>query len=246
MLATLAVQLSREERAQIKRLLLERHTDWSGVHRTLRAAGHTASQSTLERFFNGRSNSARTLRLVALALSTTAEALLSHARHLAATDKPPRGRKPAVARFRDPEAYRVAYQLWVEMTTRKIGLPINLHHDLASEIYDSWYSFFREARSLLKAVPLHRNPNCCAMRQLVRLSHAVLNDGLRPHLEQWQGKFRHWQKGGGDGAQGPGLTPQQAQALFPEWPQLSGDLLAANRKLIGYLGELEALLGYPR
>lgn len=240
------VQLSRAERAHLKRLLLERHTDWAGVHAALKQAdGRVISQSALERFFNGRSSSPRTLRHVALLLSTTTEALLTQARRLAQPDKTPR-RGRSKTRLRDPEAYRVAYQLWVEMTTRKVGLPIDPAHDLVGEIYDSWYAFFREARALIKAIPLHGDPGCRHMRQLVRVSHAVLNEGLRPHLEKWQGRFRHWQKNGGDAARGPGLSPQEVQTLFPEWPQLSADLLAANRKLIGYLASLEELLDYPR
>lgn len=240
------MQLNRAQRDRIKAHLLERHTDWAGVHAALKQAGGRAiSQSTLERFFNGRSNSARTLRHVALLLSTTSEALLASTRSVADSSRGGSLRKEN-QRFRDPEAYRIAYQLWVEMTTRKVGLPIDLANDLVGEIYDSWYAFFREARALIKCIPLHRDPACPHLRQLVRTSHAVLNDGLRPHLENWQGKFRHWQKHGGDAAQGPGLSPQQAQMLFPQWAQLSADLLASNRKLIGYLSSLEDLIGYPR
>lgn len=238
------VQLSPAELARLKHTLLERHTDWSGVHAALKADSRTLSQSTLERFFNGRSRSPRTLRHIALLLNTTTEALLAHVRQSFATDQTTNARN-FTPHLRNPEAFRVAYQIWVEMNTRKVGLPIDLSHDLVSEIYDSWYAFFREARCLIKLIPLHRSPTCPVMRRLVQVSHALLNDGMRPHLERWQGKFRHWQKLGGDHAQSPGLMPQQAQMLFPEWAQLSTDLLSSNRKLIGYLGVLEELLGYP-
>ena len=36
---------------------------------------------------------------------------------------------------------QVAYKLWVELNTRKLGLPIDENNDVISEIYDSWYSF---------------------------------------------------------------------------------------------------------
>lgn len=229
---------TREERTRIKQMLLDRYTDWAGVHAALAGSGHALSQSTLERFFNGRSDSARTLRLIASLLGTTPSALLLQVEPSAAS--------PAKAtRLADSEAYRVAYQLWVEMTTRKIGLPIDLSHDLVAEVYDSWYAFFKTARELIKAIPLHKNPQCAQMRQLVALSQAVLNKGLRPHLERWQGRFRHWSALGGDRAQSPGRTPQEAQALFPEWAQLREDLLAANRRLVGYLTSLELMLGKP-
>ncbi len=232
---------TRETRARIKQLLLDRHTDWAGVHAALKNDGHSLSQSSLERYFNGRSSSARTLRVVATLLSTTPEALLMQTRFERATGKS----AAASAQLADPEAYRVAYQLWVEMTTRKVGLPIDLSHDLAIEIYDSWYAFFKAARELTKAIPLHNNPQCAQLRELVRLSHAVLNEGLRPHLERWQGKFRHWMTNGGDRAQSPGLAPQYAQTLFPEWAPLREDLLAANRRLVGYLASLDLMLGHP-
>src|SRR5689334_17490848 len=37
---------------------------------------------------------------------------------------------------------QVAYAVWVELSTRKIGLPIDVEHDVIVEIYDSWYTFF--------------------------------------------------------------------------------------------------------
>ena len=37
---------------------------------------------------------------------------------------------------------QIAYSIWVELSTRKIGLPIDLDHDVISDVYDSWYNFF--------------------------------------------------------------------------------------------------------
>lgn len=31
---------------------------------------------------------------------------------------------------------KVAYRIWVELSTRKIGLPIDFEHDVISEVYD--------------------------------------------------------------------------------------------------------------
>lgn len=228
-------------RDAIKRLVFERHTDWAGIDAALNRHRLVLSRSSLERFFNGNSNSGRTLRIVATLLGTTPDALAVHARTQPLAIIP---RSAHGAKF-GAEAFRVAYGLWVEMTTRKIGLPIDLERDLVLEVYDSWYAFFKSARDLAKAIPLHEDPTSPDLRQLVALSHAILNQGLRPHLERWQAKFRHWQRNGGDRSQASGLAPQEAQMLFPEWDALCEDLLASNRRLVGHLASLEAMLGYP-
>lgn len=68
---------------------------------------------------------------------------------------------------------------------------------------------------------------------------------MRPHLEQWQARFRVWQADGGNRALAPGLAPQEAQCHFPEWAALSRDLLAANQRLGGYLASLESMITKP-
>jgi hypothetical protein len=37
---------------------------------------------------------------------------------------------------------QIAYQLWVELNTRKIGLKIDKENDVITELYNSWYEFF--------------------------------------------------------------------------------------------------------
>lgn len=232
---------SRPSCAAIKGLVFERHTDWAGIEAALNRHRLVLSRSSLERFFNGKSRSGRTLRIVATLLGTTPDALAAQAR----TPSPRTITDPSRTKGLGAEAYRVAYGLWVEMTTRKIGLSIDLERDLVLEVYDSWYAFFKSARELAKAIPLHEDPSSRELRQLVALSHAILNHGLRPHLERWQARFRHWHRNGGDRSQASGLSPQEAQTLFTEWDALRDDLLASNRRLVGYLASLEALLGYP-
>lgn len=111
------------------------------------------------------------------------------------------------------------------LTTRKFGLPIDPSQDLTSECYDSWHAFFKEARELIKAIPLQKNPRSVELRQLVCLSQAVLNNGLRPHLQRWQARFRSWNAETRD-ADDRFLAPQEAQRHFPEWTELCDDLLA--------------------
>ena len=47
----------------------------------------------------------------------------------------------------------IAYKIWVELSTRKIGLPIDLNEDVISEVYDSWHNFFSITRELIKDIP---------------------------------------------------------------------------------------------
>ena len=44
---------------------------------------------------------------------------------------------------------QIAYKLWVELSTRKIGLSIDLDNDVIAEVYDSWYEFFKMTRELV-------------------------------------------------------------------------------------------------
>lgn len=230
------------DRHRLKTLVFDRYDDWSGVLGAVQERRLAISRTALERFFNGGSDSRRTLRCVAALLHTTPDTLLNHTR-----PANPLAIATWVSRpLSDPEAFRIAYQLWVEMTTRKLGLPIDLRHDLVADLYDSWYAFFKLARELIKAIPLHRNPASREVRQLVELSRAVLNEGMRPHLEQWQARFRTWLAAGGNRALAPGLAPQEMQSQFPEWSALSRDLLAANQRLGGYLASLETMIDRPR
>lgn len=239
------MQLSIQARLRLKDLVLARYRDWAGVHTALKPRGLTISQSSLDRFFSGHSKSEKTFRTLSIALGTTPEALAHQIRFSQSFEAITSGNGAAQKLLRDPEAFRVAFQLWVEMTTRKLGVPIDPAQDVIAEIYDSWYAFFKSGRELTKTIPLHKNPRSPELRRLVQLSHAVLNDGLRPHLQRWQAKFRKWINSGGDRAQSAGLSPQEAQQLFPEWKALRDDLLATNQRLISYVASLETMVGRP-
>ena len=44
----------------------------------------------------------------------------------------------------------IAYKLWVELSTRKIGLMFDKEHDVITEVYNSWYEFFKIAREKIR------------------------------------------------------------------------------------------------
>ncbi len=135
---------------------------------------------------------------------------------------------------------QIAYKIWVELSTRKIGLPIDLENDVISEVYDSWYSFFGVTRELVKEVPVS-----CFRRSdtdtIIRLSIEVLNKGVRPHLTTWQAKFRRWYERECKNDANKQLSPQEIQKKFPQYDELSADIKSVNQNLISYRDKLRQI-----
>ncbi len=134
---------------------------------------------------------------------------------------------------------QIAYSIWVELSTRKIGLPIDLDHDVLSEVYDSWYNFFGVTRELVKTIPVSK-VRSDSTGKIIKLSIEVLNEGLRPHLTQWQARYRRWYEHKiKDNFE---MSPQDIQKDFPEYDALSRDLLAVNNQLIKYREKMNELV----
>ncbi len=126
------------------------------------------------------------------------------------------------------KSQEIAYKLWVELSTRKIGIEFEPDNDVISDIYDSWYKFFSVARELLKELPPEQIEGS---KQLIELTEEVLNIGLRPHLTKWQAKYRLWRESNvNDGTD----TPQAFQKKYPEYSELEKDLVQANKQLMEY------------
>lgn len=123
----------------------------------------------------------------------------------------------------------IAYKLWVELNTRKIGLEFERDYDVIVEVYNSWYSFFGIARELLKEMPCEKLKHS---ENLVILTIQVLNIGLRPHLTQWQAKFRKWYDI--ECENNKMLSPQEIQKKYPEYDLLLTDLIKTNENMIYY------------
>ena len=122
----------------------------------------------------------------------------------------------------------IAYKIWVELSTRKIGLPYDKKNDVIKEVYDSWYKFFEITRKLLKEIPVNR---ILYAGDLIELTDKVLNVGLRPHLTRWQAKYRKWYEKESEENSG---SPQEIQKGYPEYEELLKDLLETNEKMIEY------------
>jgi len=140
---------------------------------------------------------------------------------------------------------QVAYAIWVELSTRKIGLPIDFEDDVVAEIYDSWFEFFSVTRELVKGVPVGQVRRK-STQAIIKLSIEVLNEGLRPHLTKWQARFRRWYdrqlKKYDDGEAGEILYPQQIQADFPQYVELKTDMERVNQALMRYRAKMRELV----
>lgn len=140
---------------------------------------------------------------------------------------------------------QVAYAIWVELSTRKIGSPIEFDDDVISEVYDSWYGFFSVTRELVKGIPAQKVSRD-STQKIIELSIEVLNKGLRPHLTKWQARFRHWydrelrKYDEGDGEEV--LDPQMIQARFPQYEELKVDMQRVNSSLIKYRKKMRGLI----
>jgi len=140
---------------------------------------------------------------------------------------------------------QVAYAIWVELSTRKIGLEIDFENDVISEIYDSWFGFFTVTRDLVKGIPAQKVRRD-STQKIIRLSIEVLNTGLRPHLTKWQARFRHWydrelrkyDEGNGEEV----LDPQLIQERFPKYDELKADMERVNKSLIKYRQQMYRLV----
>lgn len=135
----------------------------------------------------------------------------------------------------------VAYKIWVELSTRKIGLPIDFDDDVIEEIYDSWYGFFSVTRELVKDIPVSkvRNPST---KKIINLSIDVLNLGLRPHLTKWQARFRRWYDRKVASDPEVDLHPQDIQKKFPQYDELVADMREVNDRLMQYRKKMDELV----
>ena len=136
---------------------------------------------------------------------------------------------------------QIAYKIWVELSTRKIGLPVDFDNDVIAEVYDSWYDFFGVTRELIKEVPVSKFRRKDTQK-VIRLSIDVLNAGIRPHLTKWQARFRSWYQRALDQDEYLEKSPQDVQKNFPEYDSLCDDLEVVNRRLIRYREKMHQLV----
>lgn len=150
------------------------------------------------------------------------------------------------------EVKQIAYAFWIELQTRKLGLQIDLSHDVIVELYNSWYSFFNITRSLIKEIPADKAKEENT-KKLIEVALHVLNDEVRPHLTKWQARFRKWydEKSKLDITHNEEKTqyisPQKLQRHFYiddeyNFKKLAEDMQAVNIEIIKYKKSLEKIV----
>jgi len=137
---------------------------------------------------------------------------------------------------------QIAYKLWVELSTRKIGLKIDLDNDVINEIYDSWYKFFKLTRELIKDIPVSKIRKNKSTKEIVRVAIEVLNEGVRPHLTKWQARFRKWYSMRTKELQNKNLSPQDIQKEYPEYEKLTREMEEVSKKMLEYRKFLKQLV----
>lgn len=131
----------------------------------------------------------------------------------------------------------IAYKLWVELSTRKLGLKLNWDEDVIVEVYNSWYAFFGVSRELLKDFPITKLNNDEDFKLIIIIT-SLLNDVLRKHLTTWQAKFRKWYAEEVDKKENIGLTPQEIQKKYVHFNEIKKDMDKINGNLIYFMDEL--------
>lgn len=128
---------------------------------------------------------------------------------------------------------QIAYKIWAELSTRKLGVKIDTEKDVIVEVYNSWYQFFGIVRELIKNIPVSKI-NQKTTKQIIQLSIDILNKSVRPHLTQWQAIFRKWYEEEYKKESKKYLSPQQIQKKFSQYEELVNGMLEVNKNLVCY------------
>jgi hypothetical protein len=139
------------------------------------------------------------------------------------------------------EVKQIAHKAWVELKTRKAGLPIDKENDVVADIYKSWYQLFGEIRELARDVPASKLKDEDTGK-LVQLLIDSLNDGLRPHLTRWQARYSRWYEKAVADSNNDSLTPQDIQSKYSNYKELVDDMMLINKQLVQYTDELKKLI----
>jgi lipid-A-disaccharide synthase-like uncharacterized protein len=143
---------------------------------------------------------------------------------------------------RNYQNIEIAHRIYVELITRKAALPIDENHDIVEEIYDSWYTLFQTTREELKSLSGEILLKNNVSKGLIQLLTDILNKGLRPHLTEYQGKFRKWYNAEVGKEENENLSPQQIQQKYCDYQNLLNSMKSVNELLIEYTKQLKEII----
>ena len=135
---------------------------------------------------------------------------------------------------------KIAHKAWVEIMTRKVGLLFEEDKDVIVEVYNSWYSLFGIIRDLLKEIEPRKKDK--DLEKLENILVKTLNYGLRPHLTNWQAKYRRWYNQEIEKETNNQLSPQEIQKKYKKYDELIADLKETNKQMVQFAEELKKLV----
>ncbi|NOU60822.1 hypothetical protein [Marinifilum caeruleilacunae] len=136
----------------------------------------------------------------------------------------------------------IAHKIYIELITRKAAIEIDKDKDVIVEVYNSWYSLFQVTREELKQLSGNLLLVNDSSESLIKLLSDVLNIGLRPHLTEYQAKFRKWYQEKLLEDESNGRSPQQIQKDYDDYNNLINSMKDVNRLLIDYAKELKKII----
>lgn len=134
----------------------------------------------------------------------------------------------------------IAHKIYVELVTRKAAIEIEEHRDVIVEIYNSWYSIFQSTRDELKSMNGELLKKNEASKELIRLLTDILNKALRPHLTEYQAKYRKWYDE--QLKYNENLSPQDIQKKYDDIEPLMKSMKEVNSTLIDYSEQLKLFI----
>lgn len=143
---------------------------------------------------------------------------------------------------RNYENLKIAHRIYIELITRKAAIPIDEENDVINEIYDSWYSLFKITREEIKEISGDTLQKDGQAEELIKMTTDILNKGLRPHLTQYQTKFRKWYIEELNKQENIGKSPQEIQRNFPEYVNLIESMKQVNILLRDYAEQLNKFI----
>jgi hypothetical protein len=123
-------------------------------------------------------------------------------------------------------------KIYIELITRKAGIPIQEDKDVIEEVYNSWHNLFciiRDEMGKLPAIYLKKSE---ISNPIIEITNKILEEILRPHLTEHQAKFRSWL---GKAKQNPkyeNISPQELQKRYPDYKALMKSMKQVNGMLI--------------
>ena len=144
--------------------------------------------------------------------------------------------------IRNCQNIEIAHRIYIELITRKAALEIDKDKDVIVEVYNSWYILFQVTREELKNISGKTLLENNTSDSLVKLLTDILNKGLRPHLTEYQARFRKWYSLESEKEENKAFSPQQIQNKYDEFDKLVSSMIEVNKLLIQYSEQLKLII----